>query len=122
MQDKAGEYAKWLEEQGMEGLPKVDIGTIHHFSAGVYAKEMHLPKGCTALSHRHMYDHLSILAEGVAVVTVEGKPTLYKAPVCILIKANLNHEITAIAPVTWFCIHATDETDPTHVDEVILAP
>lgn len=122
MQDKAKEYQTWLESNNMAHLPSVDLGTKHHFGAGVYAKEMRLPKGATALSHRHAYDHLSVLAQGVAVVNVDGTATLYTAPTCITIKAGLNHEIVAIEPVVWFCIHATEETDKDKIDEVILQP
>lgn len=122
MQDKAKDYQLWLESNKMTNRPTVDLGTKHHFGAGVYAKEMHLPKGAMALSHRHTYDHLSVLAQGIAVVSVEGKATLYTAPSCINIKAGFNHEITAIEPVVWFCIHATEEKDVEKVDEVILKP
>jgi quercetin dioxygenase-like cupin family protein len=106
--------------KSLEGTFEVDLGTVHHFTAGTYAKEMHLPKGYSAYSHKHTYDHLSILAKGVAVVTTDSEQKLYKAPACIQIKAGVNHKITAFDDVTWFCIHATQETDPDKVDQVLI--
>lgn len=104
----------------VQGRFEVDLGTKHHFSDGVYAKEMHLPAGYKAYSHSHAYSHLSLLATGVAVVrTDEGSKTYY-APACIEIVAHTNHEITALEDVTWYCIHATTETDETKVDQVII--
>ena len=38
----------------------------------------------------------------------------------ITIKKHLNHSITALEDAYWFCIHATDETNPDKVDEVLI--
>jgi quercetin dioxygenase-like cupin family protein len=94
--------------------------TSHHFSDGLYAKQMTLPKGHMATSHRHEYSHLSILAQGEVVVIVNGEASHYLAPACIEIKAHQTHEIHALADVIWYCVHATDETDADHVDEVLI--
>lgn len=105
----------------LHGTFEVDVGTIHHFSSGVYAKQMHLPKGYFAISHKHNYDHLSLLAQGKVVVrTDESEPQEYTGPCCLTIKAGLNHEITALEDSVWFCIHATEETDVDHIDEVLI--
>jgi quercetin dioxygenase-like cupin family protein len=99
---------------------QIDQDTIHHFSSGVYAKEMRLPKGSTALTHKHKYDHLSILAQGMVMLeTPEGRQ-LYSAPTAVTIRAGIPHGITALEDSVWFCIHATDETDPAKVDEVVI--
>ena len=98
----------------------MSFDTKHHFSSGVYAKEMHLPARHYAVSHKHKYDHLSILAEGAAIVECDGVGHIYTAPACITIKAGVNHKITALDDVTWFCVHSTDETDPERVDEVVI--
>ena len=94
--------------------------TQHHFGAGVYAKEMHIPKGHVGVSHKHNYDHLSILARGkVAVVTDEHK-IIYDAPAVVTIRARMHHAIYALEDTVWYCIHPTDETDPAKVDEVAI--
>ncbi len=98
----------------------VEHKVIHHFAGGVYAKEQHLPSGWIAISHRHAYDHLSILAGGRASVTCDGVKTDYVAPACVVIKKGLKHEISASEDAVWFCIHATDETDSSKVDDVLI--
>jgi quercetin dioxygenase-like cupin family protein len=102
------------------GTYEVDLGIVHHFAGGTYAKQMQLPKGYKAYSHSHTYSHLSILAKGKALVRTDEGEHVYTAPACITIEANLNHEITALEDVSWFCIHATEETDPDKVDEVLI--
>lgn len=83
----------------------------HHFSDGVYAKQMMLKKGHAALTHRHSYGHLSILAQGEVDVVLDGVKTRYKAPSCIEIKAGTHHAIVAHEDSVFFCIHATNETE-----------
>ncbi|WP_458763673.1 hypothetical protein [Cupriavidus basilensis] len=104
----------------LEKLDQTDLQTVHHFSDGMYAKEMRLPKGHMAVSHKHTYSHLSILAAGAAVVETDEGSRIYRAPACIEIKAGMHHQITALEDVTWFCVHATDETDPETVDRVLI--
>lgn len=104
----------------LKGVFEVDMGVVHHFSSGVYAKQMQLPKGYTALSHSHEYDHLSILAKGKVRIQTDETSGEFEAPTCLTIKAGMNHSITALEDVTWFCIHATEETDPQKVDEVLI--
>lgn len=99
---------------------EIDLKIQHHFSDGVYAKQMALPKGHFAVSHKHKYSHLSILASGIADVEVDGITTQYIAPACINIAADAEHKITALEDVVWYCIHATEETDVDQIDQVLI--
>lgn len=92
----------------------------HHFSDGLYAKEMTLAKGYMATSHSHKYSHLSILAKGEVCIRVDDEVTYYSAPCCIEIKAEALHQIIAFSDVTWYCCHATNETDINKIDEVLI--
>ena len=95
--------------------------TFHHFSDGLYAKEIRVPEGSLILQHKHTYSHLSVLAKGKVVVQVgDEEPQVFTAPACLDIKANTHHGIKALTDVVWFCIHATDEKDITKVDEVLI--
>ena len=98
----------------------IDPCVVHHFAAGAYVKQMQLPAGHYAVKHTHSYDHLSILAKGEVVVMIDDEATYYTAPACITIKAGQQHRIEAIEDAVWFCIHATDVTDPDQIDEVLI--
>ena len=93
----------------------------HHFSSGLYAREMHVSDGYSVVTHEHTYDHLSVLAKGIALVTVDGIQSTYYAPCVIEIKANKAHGIVAVGDVVWLCIHATSETDANKMDEVLIS-
>ena len=96
-------------------------GIIHHFSDHEYAKETRIPAGMELLQHVHGHSHLSILAQGTVIVTVDGVESSYTAPACLTIAAGKAHSVKALTSVVWYCIHATDCKDPEKVDEVLIA-
>ena len=104
----------------LEGTFECDLGTVHHFSDGLYAKQMHIPKGFIAGTHAHKYSHLSILSKGSVIVRTDNSQKLYNAPACIEIKEGINHSIEALEDAVWFCIHATDVTDIELIDKVLI--
>ena len=103
-----------------EGHFEVDPQIEHHFSDGLYAKRMVIPKGFEAGQHAHKFSHLSILAKGRVLVKTDGSQKEYVAPACIEIVAGVNHAIQALEDSEWFCIHATDEKDVENIDQVLI--
>lgn len=97
-----------------------DIHVEHHFADKLYTKTMRLEAGQVIGKHTHSFSHLSILGMGRALVTTPGGAVEYTAPACITIVANVEHVIQAITDITWFCIHASDETDPEKIDEALI--
>ena len=93
----------------------------HYFSGGTYAKRMIVKAGASICSHKHNFDHMSILAQGIAKVTVDKVSEMYAAPNVIEIKADKTHKIEAVTECHWYCIHATDITDPDLIDETLVA-
>lgn len=91
----------------------------HHFSAGVYAKEIRMPADYLLLHHKHKFDHLSILASGSIELIVDGERKVIHAPACLTIDANAHHGLKSLTEVVWYCIHATDCTDIDKIDEVV---
>jgi len=92
----------------------------HHFSDGLYAKESRFSEGTAILKHTHNFSHLSILAKGKVAVMIDEEIEIIEAPACIEIKAGITHGVKAITDCVWFCIHATDEKDPSKVDDILI--
>jgi mannose-6-phosphate isomerase-like protein (cupin superfamily) len=92
----------------------------HHFGGGVYAKETHIPAGGLAVQHKHAFDHLSVLASGTVELTVDGETSTVQAPACLTIAAHKEHQVRAMTDVVWYCVHATNCTDPDVVDDVLI--
>jgi quercetin dioxygenase-like cupin family protein len=104
----------------LSGTFEVDLGTVHHFSDGLYAKQMLIPKGYVAGSHSHEYSHMSILAKGHVIVSTDTSSTEYAAPACIEIVKHTLHNIEALEDSVWFCVHATEETNLKLIDNVLI--
>ena len=103
-----------------EGVHEI-LGQVHHFSDGLYAKQVHVPANHVVGQHSHKYSHMSILAQGDVVVMVGDQQTRYSAPACIEIAAGVEHRVFAITDAVWFCIHATSETDLEKIDQVLVS-
>jgi mannose-6-phosphate isomerase-like protein (cupin superfamily) len=100
----------------------IDPEIKHHFSSGVYAKEMKMPADYLMLHHKHTFSHLSILASGSIELIVDNVKKIVHAPACLTINANEHHGIKSLTDVVWYCIHATDCTDEDKIDEALTEP
>lgn len=105
------------------GFDEHGVGLHHHMpdEDGVYMKEIRLPAGKELFNHKHTFTHKSILAAGEAIVKVEGKQDCHvTGPVVLTIEKGLQHSVVALTDVTWFCIHASEETDPEKIDHTLV--
>lgn len=107
--------------------PNVQIACV----ANLWCKQMHFAQvGDTKDGHRHLFDHLTLLARGSVDVTVEGVVTAFRAPAMIYIQASKEHSITATENDTVaYCIHALrdgdtvgDILDPAMIPNGIINP
>lgn len=88
------------------GIDQVDV-QAHFFVGGVYLKQVLIPEGHHVVTHKHQYDHASVLGSGCAIVICDDEQKTYYAPDVIEIKAGVAHEVIAVnGPVSWFCIHS----------------
>ena len=102
----------------LEGCFDADLCVQDSVFGGIYAKKMELPAGYFAISHKHNYDHMSILAKGKCLLVTDSGEVPYTAPAMIHIPKDLHHEIVAIDDVLWFCLHSTDSFDD--IDSVLI--
>lgn len=98
-------------EREMIRLPQAQIPVTHHFSKGIYAREIRIPKGTLLTGMLHKDEHLNIVSSGDMTVVTEkgvqrilGPCTMASLPGSK--KFGFAHEDTI-----WTTIHATDETD-----------
>lgn len=94
----------------------------HHFIGDdVYLKEMRIDDGFIVKTHKHTFPHVSLLTKGAVIVTANGIQKTHYAPDYLFIEAGIEHSIEAVnSDAKWYCVHITDETDSTKVDEVLI--
>ncbi len=106
-------------------ITEVDV-QAHFFIAGVYLKQVRIPAGHHVMTHKHQYDHASILAQGCAIVTCDGVQTTHYSPDVIEIKKGIAHEVVAVnGDVLWYCVHSLYNVDqslwtPDMIDNVLV--
>lgn len=98
-----------MTDQSLNQLPNVQLACV----ANLWCKQMHFAQaGDTNPGHRHLFDHLTLLAHGAVTVCVEGVTTDFVAPSMIYIQAGREHTITASMDNTIaYCIHALRDGD-----------
>jgi quercetin dioxygenase-like cupin family protein len=90
------------------GRALAECSVEHHFGGGVYAKSVYMPKGSILVQHKHVHDHLSILASGKIILDVDGEHRELVGPCVIEVKAGVHHGVKAESDAMWYCIHAAD--------------
>lgn len=101
--------AKVFEAEAiMKAMPQIDLETIHHFSEGVYARELRIPAGVTLCGEIHKYRNLNILSQGIMLLYGVGRIT---APFTVVSPPGTKRIAHTITDCIWTTIHGTDETD-----------
>lgn len=102
-------------------LPLPDrIRVEHHFGGKIYIKSVYMEREDRLMQHAHEYDHQSVVVYGHVMVGLNGKWEKHIGGDILLIPAGTQHEVKAITDCLWLCVHATDETDPNKVDDVLI--
>jgi hypothetical protein len=105
-----------LLEAEMLGHEQVQIPIRHHFSPGVYAREITIPAGTLLTGRIHKFEQLNILSGGeISVLTHEGMKRV-KAPFTIVSPPGTKRIAYAHTECTWTTILATGETDPDKIE------
>lgn len=85
-------------------MPETKIAMI----SNVWIKMMTFKKpGDFIPGHKHVFDHPTLLSQGIADVEVDGVTTRFCAPAIIYVEKEKAHKITAVIEGTVACcIHA----------------
>lgn len=108
-------------EDGIRTLPAVDMPVKHHFSQGLYARELHIPAGTVLTGKIHKHQNLNILSKGeISVFMEDGSVLTVKAPYTVVSPAGTRRAAFAHTDVVWTTIHATDETDVDKIEAAFI--
>ncbi len=103
-----------LEHQIL-ALPQVELKVVHHFGHKTYARELHIPKGCTLTGAIQKFANVNILSKGdITVLTKDGMRRV-QAPFTEVSPAGMKRVGYAHEDCVWTTIFSTEETDPEKV-------
>ncbi len=109
-------------EEAIRQLPQLELPVTHHFSKGLYARELFIPKGCVLTGKRHRYQNLNILIQGDITVSTEDGLKRVKAPAVIVSPPGTKRVGYAHEDTRWITIHSTEETDVDKIEAEVIIP
>lgn len=108
-------------EQMMLEHPQVEMPVVHHFSKGLYGRELKIPAGTLLVGKIHKHQSLNILAEGdISLLTEEGVKRV-QAPFVVVSKPGIKRVGFAHTDCTWITCHATEETNLEKIEDEVIA-
>lgn len=108
-------------ETALSKFPQINPPIEHHFSNGVYAREMRLKKGDLIVGKIHKLENMNILSQGeVSVVSTDGIRRV-KAPHTFVASPGVKRVIFAHEDAVWTTIHGTHETDLKIIEDEFTA-
>lgn len=108
-------------EAVMKTLPQVEMPVTHHFSEGVYARELFIPKDTILTGKIHKFSQLNILSQGEISVLTEDGVKRVKAPFHIVSPPGTKRIAYAHEDCVWTTIHGTYEKDVDKIEEHFIA-
>ncbi len=106
----------------LETMPQVEIETTHHFSKGLYAREIFIPKGTILVGKIHKYQSLNILSQGDITILTEFGAKRLRAPFTVVSPPLTKRIGYAHEDTVWTTIHATEETDLEKLEGELILP
>jgi hypothetical protein len=99
---------------------QVDCPVYHHFSPGLYVREVNVPAGVLAIGHYQKTEHLNIFLKGkVSILQDDGSMQTLIAPMLFTSKPGRKcgyiHE-----DMVWLNVYPTDETNVEKLEDTYL--
>lgn len=99
----------------------IELECRHHFSHGVYARELHIPAGTILTGEIHKFENLNILSKGRISVLTENGMQEVEAPFTIVSPAGTKRIAYAHTDCIWTTIHGTFDRDVDKIKNHFIA-
>jgi hypothetical protein len=98
-------------QDSMTDLPQVECPVRHFFAPGLFAREMTIPKGVTAVGAVHKTKHITTISKGRILMMTDDGIVEIRAPYTGVSEAGIKRAAHALEETVMTCYHPTDETD-----------
>ena len=106
------------------GEDRADFPTFHHFTPGMYAREIHMAAGSIVTSYVHRYEHPYVVSQGDCFVFTDTlRWQRIVAPYFGITKAGTRRLLVMSAYTIWTTFHATSTTEIEALErEIFITP
>jgi hypothetical protein len=110
-----------LEGAIRQFLEPAALKVTHHFSDGLYARELFIPAGTVLTGEIHKTENLNIMSQGDLSLFANGETFRVQAPYTVVSPPGTKRAAFAHSDTVWTTIHATDERDVDKIKEAFIA-
>lgn len=103
-------------------MPQATSETRHHFSDGLYARELFMPAGTVAVGAHHKTQHLYMVASGKCKVSSQYETVEIEAPYLGETIPGTKRVIYAETDCLWITFHPTELTDIKEIEAALIEP
>jgi hypothetical protein len=111
-----------LEAKMLE-LPQGEFPVKHHFSPGIYMRELFIPKGSTVTGKIHKTEHMNVLSQGDITVWTEDGMKRLTASTVIKSQPGIKRVGFAHEDSIWITVHHNPDNgqDIEKIEEMLVA-
>lgn len=100
----------------------IELETRHHFSDGLYARELFIPAGVCIVGALHKTKHLYTVVKGKCRVATQFENIEIEAPFMGETIPGTKRVIYAETDCVWITYHPTELTNVEEIEKAILEP
>jgi len=107
----------------MKTMPQTELPLKHHFSPGLYIREIFMPADTIVIGKIHKTEHANILVKGAClIVNQDGSREELRAPLTFISKAGVQKVLCILEDMIWMTTHVTEETDMEKLEAQLIQP
>jgi hypothetical protein len=107
----------------MRRMEQVECPVTHHFSPGLYLREIFMPAGTTVVGRVHKTEHFNILVKGRCVIVHDDfRREELVAPMVFVSKAGVQKTLHILEDMIWMTTHVSEETDLEKLEALLVDP
>lgn len=104
-------------------MEQTDCPVKHHFSPGLYLREIFMPAGTVVIGRVHKTEHFNILVQGACyIVHDDFTREELRAPMVFVSKAGVQKALYITEDMIWMTTHVSEETDLSKLEELLVDP
>ena len=97
-----------------------DYRVEHHFSGGVYMRQIYMPRGDFIIGQQHKTKHLNVIQAGRAAVMMDGKLHMIQAPMIFESGAGVRKVLYILEDMIWSTVHVTPTQDLVQLEAELI--
>ena len=101
---------------------QAETETFHHFSDGIYARELRIPAGVCIVGALHKTRHFVMVSKGKCSIATHEGSQIVEAPYMVETQPGIKRVVYAFTDTIMTTFHVTNETDIDKIAEQILVP